>query len=60
MRIIIISIKVNIKLYKQMTDFEKYLKNHQQKQKTSKSVYYVGILSLIAVVAIVVNSASLI
>tara|TARA_B100000035_G_scaffold315391_1_gene335747 strand:+ start:27962 stop:28093 length:132 start_codon:yes stop_codon:yes gene_type:complete len=43
-----------------MTDFEKYLKNHQQKQKTSKNVYYVGILSLIAVVAIVVNSASLI
>jgi len=43
-----------------MTDFEKYLKNHQQKQKASKSVYYVGILSLIALVAIVVNSASLI
>jgi len=43
-----------------MTDFEKYLKNHQQKQKTSKGVYYIGILSLIAVVAIVVNSASLI
>ena len=43
-----------------MTDFEKYLKNHQQKQKTSKSIYYVGILSVIAVVAIAVNSASLI
>jgi len=43
-----------------MTDFEKYLKNYQQKQKTSKSVYYIGILSLIAVVAVVVNSASLI
>ena len=43
-----------------MTDFEKYLESHQQKQKTSKSVYYVGILSLIAVVAIVVNSSSLI
>ena len=43
-----------------MTDFEKYLKSHQQKQKTSKNVYYVGILSLIALVAIVVNSASLI
>ena len=43
-----------------MTDFEKYLKSHQQKQKTSKSVYYVGILSLIAVVAIAVNSAKLI
>ena len=42
-----------------MTDFEKYLKNHQQKQKTSKSVYYIGILSLIAVVAIVVNSTTL-
>lgn len=43
-----------------MTDFEKYLKSYQQKQKTSKNVYYVGILSLIALVAIVVNSASLI
>ena len=43
-----------------MTDFEKFLKNHQQKQKTSKSVYYAGILSLIAVVAILVNTASLI
>jgi hypothetical protein len=42
-----------------MTDFEKYLKNHQQKQKTSKNVYYFGILSLIAIVAIVVNTASL-
>jgi hypothetical protein len=43
-----------------MTDFEKYLKNHQQKQKTSKSVYYIGILSLIALVAIIVNSSTLI
>ena len=43
-----------------MTDFEKYLKNHQHKQKTSKSVYYVGILSLIVLVAILVNSTSLI
>ena len=43
-----------------MTDFEKYLKSHQQKQKTSKSVYYIAILSLIALVAIIVNSASLI
>lgn len=60
MRIIIINIKVNKSILIQMTDFEKYLKNHQQKQKTSKSVYYVGILSLIALLAIVVNSASLI
>ena len=43
-----------------MTDFEKYLKSYQQKQKTSKSVYYIGILSLIALLAIIVNSASLI
>ena len=43
-----------------MTDFEKYLKNHQQKQKASKSVYYVGILTFIALLAIVVNSSSLI
>ena len=43
-----------------MTDFEKYLKSHQQKQKTSKNVYYVGILSLIAVIAIVVNSTLII
>ena len=43
-----------------MTDFEKYLKNHQQKQKASKSVYYIAILSLIAVAGIVVNSSSLI
>jgi len=42
-----------------MTDFEKYLKNHHQKQKTSKGVYYVGILSLIALVTILVNFASL-
>lgn len=42
-----------------MTDFEKYLKNHQQKQKTNKNLYYFGILSLIAVLAILVNSASL-
>lgn len=43
-----------------MTDFEKYLKNHEKKQKTSKSVYYVGMLSLVAILSIVVNSASLI
>jgi hypothetical protein len=43
-----------------MTDFEKYLKSHQQKQKTSKGVYYIGILTLIGLLAIVVNSASLI
>lgn len=43
-----------------MTDFEKYLKNHQQKQKTSKSVYYAGILSFIGLLAIIVNTASLI
>ena len=41
-----------------MTDFEKYLKHHQQKQKTSKGLYYVVILSLVAVVASVVNIES--
>jgi hypothetical protein len=60
MRIIIINFKVNKSIQIQMTDFEKYLKNHQQKQKTRKNVYYVGILSLIALLAIVVNSSSLI
>lgn len=43
-----------------MTDFERYLKNHQKKLKTSKNVYFVGILSLMVLVTIVVNFAPLI
>ncbi|MDA0670846.1 MAG: hypothetical protein O3A03_05860 [Proteobacteria bacterium] len=42
-----------------MTDFEKYLKHHQQKQKTSKGLYYLVILSFVAIVASVVNISSL-
>ena len=58
MRIIIIIIKYINLLFIDMTDFEKYLKHHQQKQKTSKGLYYVVILSLVAVVASVVNVSS--
>ena len=58
MRIIIIIIQeINLFII-DMTDFEKYLKHHQQKQKTSKGFYYVVILSLVAVVASVVNISS--
>ena len=38
-----------------MTDFEKYLKNHETKQKTGKGIYYVAILVIVSVASILTN-----
>ena len=42
-----------------MTDFEKYLKQHQNKQKTSKNIYYITIIGLMVLIALAVNTTSL-
>jgi len=39
-----------------MTDFEKYLVNHQQKQKNSKFKYYISILGFVCCLTIFINS----